>query len=224
MSKYLIKNFKGQYRLKLDCDTVTHDFPRCIDGKVDDDYDVYIDCYHGCKIFHYGHNVLEAYIPKILRGRNYTKQLKDVIFDMVDNDTEVTFKFKRSDFDSVAKILKPKTSGSSIGPYSSRNLPKEKYEIPHEEIAKYKDITRKVPKEKISTLGHITKRFLRDSIPELYRRENKTRKKIEFDTKEDMKKSGLKGKEYIHHMGDVYWTEFLSFLKEEVEKEGWVSI
>jgi len=221
MSKYLIKNFKGQYRLKLDCDTVTHDFPRREDGTVDDDYDVYIDCYHGCKIFHYGHNVLEVYIPKILRGRNYTKQLKDVIFDMVDNDTEVTFKFKRSNFDSVAKILKPKTSGSSIGPYSSRNLPKEKYEIPHEEIAKYKDITRKVPKEKISTLGHITKRFLRDSIPELYRHVNKTKKKIDFDTKADMKKSGLKGKEYIHHMGDVYWTEFLSFLKEEVEKEGY---
>lgn len=83
-----------------------------------EDIDVYIDCQFGNKVFHYGRDILQAYIPSLGRGHNILKAIQQtnpsIIFDIEETDSEVLFKFKYASSDRIIPLLKPKTSGAGI--------------------------------------------------------------------------------------------------------------
>lgn len=223
-----LTRYKGTYRLMAQVDQNTNDYPRDERGNIDSD-DVYIKCTHGNQIYHYGHSTLVAYIPSIGRGHNIllalAKELCGVeeripydelyllleqqgkIWDIVENDREIEFKFSAKDIELLAKYLKPQTSGSGISPFSSKNLPKRKYKISNDDLREYKDITNNISEGGFLLIHQITKRFLNDILPKdkAYRR---------VDIKADMKKKMLKGKEYIHYIGK--WDEYIKFLKGNI--------
>ena len=219
---YLMK-YKGTYRLLAEFDIETHDIPRDEDGNVMDGYnDIYIACQHGNKIYEYGHinNTrpvwLVAYIPSIGRGRNIMKALKETGIEIVDHmetDEEVEFKFKASDIEVVAPLLKARTSGANISPFSSKNLPKAKVTIPSEELEKYKEITGVVPKEDMLFIHRVTVAFF---VNVLEKKCKKTDRK--FNYKSDMKKMQLARdtKGYIYAKG--FWTDYLKYLEKEITK------
>ena len=175
-----------------------------------EDIDVYIDCQFGNKVFHYGRDILQAYIPSLGRGHNILKAIQQtnpsIIFDIEETDSEVLFKFKYASSDRIIQLLKPKTSGAGISPFSSKNLPKNDYKIPNEDLNQYKELVAKIPQECILTLTHSTNSFIKSLA---------TKKNPIENIKADMKLKGLKGKEYIHSIGK--WTEYISYLKEVIE-------
>ena len=222
MSHYLMK-FKGQYRLLPELDIETNDIPREVTGEVADGYDdIYIACSHGNKIFSYGHidnkkDVwLMAYIPSIGRGNNIVKALDKQGIEYIDyikTDAEIEFKFRAKDIEPVAELMKAKTAGANISPFSKRNLPKSDVEIPTEEIARYKEITSIVPKGDLLIISRVTSTFLDKTV-------QKKSKKVDkkFDVKSDMKrmKMGRQVKTYIYVKG--FWEEYLDYLQKELKE------
>ena len=222
MANYLMR-YKSKYRILPQLDQNTNDFPRDIDGSIDDT-DIYISCQNGCKIFVYGHinNTkpvwLQAYIPSIIRGHNIIKALKEkdiMLVDVKENDEEVEFKFKAADIEIVAELMKAKTSGASISPFSSKNLPKSDVEIPTVEIAKYKEITGIVPKSDLLIISRLTNSFLDDILQKSLRKSTKNKL---YDYKSDIRKLRMarQVKEFIYTKG--LWEEYLNYLEKEFEK------
>ena len=153
---------------------------------------------------------MQAYIPSIGRGNNIIKAIQEIdpsiIFDIEKTDAEILFKFKYVNSDKIIPLLKPKTSGAGISPFSNKNLPKNDYKIPDEDLVMYKNIVAKIPQERILTLTHSTNSFIKSLA---------TKKNPMENIKAEMKLKGLKGKEYIHSIGK--WTEYISYLKEVIE-------
>ena len=205
-------HYKGVYRLKTPYDLSTNQFPRKLDGTYED-MDIYISCQHDIKIFYYGRNTLQAYIPSLIRGHNIIKAInekfeQDKIFDIEETDSEVLFKFKTKDADDIIPLLKPRTSGANISPFSSKNLPKNKdYKIPDEDLVKYKSIVAKIPKECILDITHTTQKYIKSLV---------TKSNTWDDIKSDMALKCLKGKEYIHSIG--VWDKYIDYLRKEFEK------
>ena len=148
MSKYMMK-YKGQYRLKVPYDLRTLDFPRTSDGNIDPNYDdIYIDCHFGSQIFHYGYTTLCAYIPSIGRGLNILRAIQkldsSIITDTRITDEEVLIYFKDKNLNKIIHLLKPRTVGAEISPFSKRNLPRkvkkfEPYTIKDPKLLKFKN-------------------------------------------------------------------------------------
>ena len=106
--------------------------------------------------------------------------------------------------DILEEYLKPKTSGSKISPFSSKNLPKNKeYKIPNEELLLYQDIIRKIGRNRILEISHRTNDYLKSLI---------TKKNTWDDIKMDMSLKGLSGKNYIHSIGK--WDEYINYLEK----------
>ena len=131
------------------------------------------------------------------RGNNIIKAINNIdssiIFDIERTDSEVLFKFKYTDSNRIIQLLKPKTSGANISPFSSKNLPKNKdYKISDEDLNSYKKIVDKIPSERILTITHATNKYLKSLV---------TKNNTWEDIKSDMALKGLKGKEYIHSIG-----------------------
>lgn len=198
------------YRIKCEYDESKNQFQRKLDGTYED-IDCYIDCYKNIKIFYYGKSILEAYIPSVGRGNNIIKSIterfgNDIIFDIQKTDGEVIFKYKAKDMDMLERYLKPKTSGSNISPFSSKNLPKNKdYKIPNEDLVIYKNIIDKIGKNRIIELTHMTNSYLKSLV---------TKKNTWEEIKADMALKGLSGKNYIHLIGK--WNDYIKYLKEEL--------
>ncbi len=235
MSRYLMK-FVGKYRVKTNLDLETNDVPRDEHGVIDPDFDdIYIKCAKNAQIYHYGDDVLVAYVPSLGRAHNiliamakdlhlipeesasrdyetlYSTLNQDgTIYDIRENSEEIEFKFRAKDIEFVAKYLQPQTSGASISPFSSKNLPKASYEIPTEDLEEYLRITSVVPKKDKLKVGHLQKRFIKDilSIDNSYK---------DIDFKSDMKKKMLKGKEYIHSIGA--WDKYMNYLQQELQED-----
>lgn len=209
MSNYLIKKYKGKYRIKTEYDLDKNQFPRDLSGNFSTE-DLFIDCYHGVQVFYYGKKTLEAYFPSHVRGRNVVTAItndlgKNVIFDVCDYDKELIFKFKADDMERLESYLKPKTSGASISPFSTKNLSKTDYDIPSEELSIYKNITSNLDQKDVLRLAHMTKEFIFSLA---------TKKLTVEDIKADMAKKGLKGKEYIHSIGK--WSDYISYLNNNI--------
>ena len=208
-TSYLIDKFKGKYRILVEPNQATNDWNRKLDGTLED-IDLYIACAAGTKIFYYGSSVLETYIPSKGRGRNIKKEIdkldSNLIFDYIETDSEVLFKFKYSDSSKIIPLLKPRTSGASISPYSVKNLPKSSYIIPNEELVLYKNTVAKIPPERILTITHSTNNFIKSLA---------TKKNPMENIKADMRKKCLKGKEYIHSIGK--WQEYIQYLRDNIE-------
>ena len=210
IANYLISHYKGTYRLKVPYDQ-NNQFPRKLDGTFED-IDCYIDCQYGNKIFSYGHGTLQAYIPSLIRGHNIIKSLQsdygqDIIFEIEESDSEILFMFKAKDDDKIIPLLKPKTNGASISPFSTKNLPRNKsYRIPDEELVSYQKIASKIPRERILDITHTTNNYLKSLV---------TKKNTWDNIKADMAFKGLKGKEYIHSIGK--WDEYIEYLRKELK-------
>lgn len=215
MANYLMK-YKSKYRLLTELDQSTNDFPRDDKGMIEDN-DVYISCQYGNKIFSYGHGILIAYIPSLVRGRNIVKALKekDIPYtNYVESDEEVEFRFKAKDIEEVATLLKAKTSGAGISPFSSKNLPKAKdVQIPTDEIERYKAIFAKINKGDLLIISRITNEFLETILQKSLRKSDK-----KFDYKADIKKLCLarQVKEYIYIKN--LWDEYLEYLDKKIDE------
>lgn len=248
---YYLSKYKGKYRLKAEIDLSTNDYPRDIYGTLEQN-DVYIDCYKG-RVYHYGRNVLEAYIPKLGVGRNilkdigkrlnvniedytFTKTKKDgslyldntgkkmqfydydkyyeaiekegTIFNITESDEEVIFRFKAVNLEWIIEYLKPKTGGCNISPFSTRNLFKDKsYEIPLEDLNKYKEVTGHIDKSNMLLISKATKDFIKN-IPKKYKQFKGK------DINAEKKKTGLKGKEFIHSCD--LWEDYIRWLAKNI--------
>lgn len=109
--------------------------------------------------------------------------------------------------ESLESILKPKTSGASISPFSNKNLPKNKnYKIPDEDLIVYKEVIKNLSQKDMILLGKYTKNYIQSLV-----RKNNPIEKI----KSDMALKGLKGKEYIHSIG--LWNEYIDYLRKELK-------
>ena len=158
---------------------------------------------------HYGHNILKAYVPSVIRGHNIVKTIQQsdpsLIFDIEETDSEILFKFKYSDSDQVIPLLKPRTSGAGISPFSSKNLPKSNYTIPESDLEQYKSVISNVPKDELLSICHTSNNFIKNLATKQNPMEN---------IKADMKLKGLKGKEYIHSIGQ--WDNYINYLRKEL--------
>ena len=210
IANYLLSHYKGIYRLRTEYEKNSNTFPREANGQLADN-DIYIDCYNNVRVFSYGHGVLECYVPSLGRCHNIIKSIQsdfgeDIIFHIEETDSEILFRFHAKNMKKLEKYLKPKTSGASISPFSTRNLPKNKeYKIPDEEFAMYKNNVAKIPKERILSLTHMTNYYLKSLV---------TKKNSWEDIKADMALKGLKSKEYIHSIGK--WNDYITYLEDNL--------
>lgn len=213
MANYLTTHYKGKYRILPELCEDTNDFPRDENGGIDEDTGVYITCQYGSKIWYWGLNesrraVLGAYIPSLGRGRNIKKAMKKEkinFFNYDESDEEVIFFFPATEIEKIAELIKPKTSGANISPFSNRNLPKADVEIPIEKIEEYKKISSRVGKSDMLVIKNANNAFLSDILEKTLKKQLKDKK---FSYKEDMRKLKMSRqvKEYIYvkNMFDDY--------------------
>lgn len=220
MADYIATHYKGKYRCLAEIDESKNDFPRDANGNIDQSTGVYIKCANNCRIYAYGtdgHREMQlgAYIPSLGRGRNIKKELQrlGIVFDHYDESScEVTFTFSSFDIDKVAEIMKARTAGAGISPFSTRNLKKNTVDIPEELTAQYKDAISKLDKSDMLLIKQLNKSFLNDVLAKKLREKGKRKP---FDYAEDMKQMGLardvkgyiykKGLygDYIHYLADA---------------------
>lgn len=217
MAKYLLK-FKRKYRILPELDLETNDFPRDKNREISREYDdIYIACQYGNKIYSYGRGILIAYIPSIIRGRNIKKALdvQGISYTHYnETDKEVEFKFKAKDIEPITALLRAKTNGAGISPFSTRNLPKAKNaEIPLNEIERYKAISSRVEKIDLLILHRLTSMFLDTVLQKNIRKFTK-----DFDYRADMKSLCMarQAKEYIYLKG--MWEDYLKYMEKEITK------
>lgn len=206
---YLIEKFKGIYRIKAPIDINTNDFPRKINGQYED-IDLYIDCQFGNKVFYQGNSTLLAYIPSIGRGRNIIQKIQEtnpsIIYNIEETDEEILFEFKYVNSDKIIPLLKPRTNGANISPFSSKNLPRNnEYRIPDEALDEYKEIIQNIPQNKLLGINVIQNSFIKSLA---------SKKHPLSEIKADMRLKGLRGKEYIHSIGK--WDKYIKYLKENL--------
>ena len=219
MADYLLK-YKGTYRLLPELCLDTNDFPRDENGNIEKDAGIYIKCSYGNKIWFYGLNnsrraVLAAYIPSRGRGRNIKKELEKLgieIFDYDESDEEAVFKFLASDIETVAKLLKASTYGANISPFSPKNLPKAKVDIPEEEMTRYKSLISKLDNTLI--IKGFNASFMSDILVKALRPKGARKP---FDYKSDQKAMKLSHdiKGYIYAKG--LFDDYLDYLEKEID-------
>ena len=148
----------------------------------------------------------------IINNDLYKSELKSSGFFpfIQESDSEVIFRFHEKDFEKIIKLLKPKTLGAGISPFSTKNLPKRKYEISDEQLREYKSINDSIPQSDKLKLSRITSDFINNIMSK-----NKQYKSV--DMKKFMRKKMLNGKEFIHEEG--FWNEYISYLKKKLGEE-----
>ena len=129
----------------------------------------------------------------------------DFIFNIVETDKEVLFRFHSKHLKELEYILCPRVNGADRSPFSSKNLEKTKYIIPNKELEVYKVLIRKLPKNKLILLAKYTTSFLQSLV---------TKENTWENIKADMTLKGLKGKEYIHSIGK--WNDYIKYLEKEL--------
>lgn len=237
MSYYLNK-FKGTYRLISDIDAHTNDFPRDETGKIEDNDvyikcrkgKIYhygrntLVCY--VPSLGAGRNVLKSIAEKqgvdlnkyfyeennnkIYDYENFYKELlsTNILFDIEETDSEVLWKFKDKDIELMAEIMQAQTSGADISPFSTRNLPKVKYEINNDDLREYKEITNQISEGNFLIISQLTNRFMSEIMSKSKAYKGKNLKEIQ-------KKKMIKSKkEFIHSEG--FWDKYIQFLRENI--------
>ena len=100
--------FVGKYRVKANLDLETNDIPRDEHGIIDPDFDdIYIKCAKNAQIYHYGDDVLVAYVPSL--GRLQNQFLRNIL------SNEEQYKDINFKSDMKKKMLKGKEYIHSIG-------------------------------------------------------------------------------------------------------------
>lgn len=139
--------------------------------------------------------------------------LNNIIFNIIETDAEVEFRFRAKDIELIAPLLKPKISGANISPFSPRNLPQNKdlVQIPTEEIQRYKEISSRVLKEDLLLIHKVTTQFLSTILTQKSKRIDKS-----FNYKTEIKQLKLSRlvKEYIYYK--EMWEDYLKYLDKEI--------
>lgn len=130
---------------------------------------------------------------------------KQIIFYIEEYDNEGEFRFKTDLMDYIAKLVKASTTGANISPFSTKNLPSVKYNIPKDDLIKYKKIIEILEKKEMYLLAQWSKKF--DEVI-------KSQKGKLYDVNAERRLSCLAGKEYIHSIG--LFDDYLKFLQEQV--------
>ena len=130
---------------------------------------------------------------------------KQVLTYIYEYDSEGEFRFKTNLIDYIAELVKARTLGANISPLSTKNLPSAKYNIPEEDLIKYRKIIEVLEKREMYLLAQWTKKF--DEVIQ----SNKGKK---YDINAERKMSCLTGKEYIHSMG--LFDDYLKYLQDKV--------
>lgn len=218
MDNYLTSHYKGKYRVKAHYDLSTNDFVRDAEGELDDSFgDFYLSGRSGIEIKHGVGSELACYVPKLQLGNNilksyYEKMIGDygkksvpiIVAELMEKkyvngcdilSTEVFFTFDAKYLDDLAPIVKLKTAGATISPFSVRNLPRKPYTIPQKDMDKYK-------KAKGDLTGLQISRLQDAFISE----------RCDKDFKTKMKKEMLKAIQYIHKIG--LWDDYCEWIKE----------
>lgn len=148
-------------------------------------------------------------VYKIIDYSQFDSDIKNskFILDIIETDSELMFKFYEKNSDKIIPLLKPKTAGADISPFSPKNLPKLEYVIPTEELREYEDIIVPLKEDgKLLTLSKLTQNYIKSlGKKRLYRG---------VDMKSYMRKKMLKGKEFIHSEG--LWDDYLKYLRKEI--------
>ena len=158
-----------------------------------------------------------VYVPSKVRGRNYVKNLEKIdvkALDYDETDDESTFKINASDIDSAVAILRPKTNGAKISPFSSKNLPKAQVDIPENELSRYKNLISKLGSSGMSVIRTANKNFLNEVLAKKLRPKGKRKP---FDYASDMKAMCLSRdtKAYVYAKG--LWEDYLKFLEIAID-------
>ena len=215
MFRYL-ENYVGKYRVLPELDLDTNDVPRDERGCIDSTYDdLYIPCKRG-----YIKNTAEApylcwFSDTISVGKNVKKEFEErkiPIYKYDEFSSEVLIWFEDKYMSKVASIVKPKTNGKNIKPFSKRNLKQSKetvfYNIPKSDLDQYTDILKGLSKSEKMT-------FVRNSN-KTFNRIVETIKGKSYNVKEEQIESRLSYKEFIHSIN--LWKEYIEYLKDEYEK------
>ena len=217
MDNYLTSHYKGKYRVRAHYDKSTNDFVRDFEGNLDDSFgDFYLLGKSGIEIKHGVGSELACYVPKIGVGYNVLreyckattgKKIQDVdkvveelkasgyINDCDILSKEIFFMFDAKHLDTLAPIIELRTSGASMSPFNTRNLPQAPYDIPEKDNKKYK---KAIEGMSIFGIKEIQERFLIETFGE--------------DVKSKMRLEMLKGKQYIHKHG--HWDEYCKYIKD----------
>lgn len=218
MDKYLWLHYGKKYRVKAHYDQHTKDFIRDDEGNLDPDFgDFYLSGRSGIEIKHGVGAELACYIPKLQLGNNILKSYYDsvignrgdksvdkIVSELKDggyvNDvdilsTEIFFTFDADHLDALAPIIKLRTSGASISPFSTRNLPKAPYTIPKADMDKYKKA-----KDGLSGLeiARLNEQFIAENF--------------DSDFKTNLRKEMLKPVQYFHKY--KMWDRYCEFIME----------
>jgi hypothetical protein len=129
---YILTHYKGKYNLSVPYDLYTDEFIRDDDGGFANYHDVRIDCQKGF-ICHYGGSVLTACFDSMQVKNNIVKKLDSQIIISQDWDS---FNFHAKDIEIVAELMGAKVSHKNRSPFSTKNLPKEKYIPNNPELCK----------------------------------------------------------------------------------------
>lgn len=231
MDRYLINKFKDIYRVRAKLDQSTDDFVKDADGNLDESFaDFYIKCRNGFEIYHYYRDIMGVYNENPSKGRNLIRAIyedkyqspapkdykrvvdkllkQEVILSYLDTEQDFDFHFKAADIDYFVKFLKPETTGASISPFSLKNLPKNPYTIPNEDLQLYDDLIKKLSMEnaeKLVIINQVNSKYKSLKQNEL----------TNFDFGLDMRNAKLKFKPYVHHKG--WWSEYIIFLQKELQ-------
>lgn len=141
------------------------------------------------------------------------RELNIPIINYFEYDSEVEFRFKSKYIDEVATLLKARTTGAGISPFSVKNLPKNKnVHIPTEYIEDYKVITSRVEKGDLLLIHRFTDEFLATTLNKKYKHIDKN-----FNYKSDMKRLclGRQMKEYIYTK--EMWPDYLEYLRMKID-------
>lgn len=94
MMNYYLSKYVGTYRVMAEIDQRTNDFCRNDKMELENNQDIYIKCANGIRIYHYGGNALQVYIPSVKRGMNVVKEVYRDFIHKENTNTEI-IKFMR---------------------------------------------------------------------------------------------------------------------------------
>lgn len=142
---------------------------------------------------------------------NYLKELLEtkIIFDIEESDEELLWKFKNKYTELMAELLGASTYGAKRSPFSPKNLPIAEYDIPDEDLKKYKDVINNLDQSLVIKISHVTKAFYTEYIP----KKHKEYRKVDMTALMRLKK--LKAKEFIHSIG--FWDEYIAYLQKHLK-------
>jgi hypothetical protein len=133
---------------------------------------------------------------------------KEILVKIEEYDEEAEFYFKTSMMDYIATMVKAKTAGANISPFSTKNLPNndKKYDIPLEDLASYKKIISVLERNEVLVIAKTNEQF--DDVI-------RSKKGNKYNVNAERKLSCYKGKEFIHSIG--LWDEYLKFLEQNIK-------